>query len=75
MAASLIPCRRRPRHRRLFAFTDGNGITKPGMVRPLDTAGCTSVYMELWDVPTENFGRFIEKVQCGSRVGLSFARF
>jgi hypothetical protein len=46
----------------LFAFTDANGKTKPGMVRPLSKEGCTSVYLELWDVPIENFGKFIQQV-------------
>lgn len=32
------------------------------MVRPLNKERCTSVYLELWDVPIENFGKFIQQV-------------
>lgn len=49
--------------RRLFAFTDENGKTKPGMIRPLITDNCAAVHLELWDVPTENFGKFISQVR------------
>lgn len=47
---------------RLYAFTDDNGKTKPGMVRPLSHTECAAVYLELWDVPIENFGKFIQQV-------------
>lgn len=47
---------------RLFAFTDSNGKTKPGMIRPLDRSGCASIAMEIWDLPSENFGKFVSMV-------------
>ena len=33
------------------------------MVRPLDHTDCTAVDLEVWDVPIENFGKFIQQVR------------
>lgn len=52
---------------RLYAFTDTSGKTKPGMVRPLNNEGCNSVELEVWEMPIENFGRFIEQVSLGCK--------
>lgn len=32
------------------------------MVRPFDTKGCASIAMELWDLPSENFGAFLSLI-------------
>lgn len=47
---------------RLFAFTDAQGKTKPGMIRPLSKEGCSSIEMEIWEMPVENFGYFMTLV-------------
>lgn len=47
---------------RFFAFTDSNGKTKPGMIRPYTKDGCASIAMEIWDMPQEKFGSFISLV-------------
>ena len=43
----------------MYAFTDAAGKTKPGMVRVLDGEAGKDFYLELWDMPVENFGRFM----------------
>ena len=55
--------------RRLYAYTDANGKTKPGMVRPLDTTECAAVDLEVWDVPIENFGKFMLQVPAPLGIG------
>ena len=50
--------------RRLYAFTDAAGKTKPGMVAVTDGSG-TAVHMEIWEMPIENFGRFMLLVRGG----------
>jgi len=32
------------------------------MVRPFSQKGCSSVELEVWEMPIENFGRFIAQV-------------
>jgi allophanate hydrolase len=32
------------------------------MVRPLSAEGCSAVELEVWEMPVENFGRFIQQV-------------
>lgn len=32
------------------------------MIRPLPSEACSTVELEVWEMPTENFGRFIEQV-------------
>jgi hypothetical protein len=49
---------------RVYAFTDAAGKTKPGMIRVLD--GGADFHLELWDMPTENFGKFIAQVRAAS---------
>ncbi|KAG7674755.1 hypothetical protein Ndes2526B_g05016 [Nannochloris sp. 'desiccata'] len=69
LSASFVKaCQSAPAYK-LFAFTDANGKTKPGMVRPLSKEGCTSVYLELWDVPIENFGKFIQQIPAPLGIG------
>ncbi|KAL4858303.1 Allophanate hydrolase [Chlorella vulgaris] len=46
---------------KLYAFTDDNGKTKPGMVTVVDGSG-SAVYLEVWEMPIENFGHFILQV-------------
>ena len=57
--------------RRVYAFTDDAGKTKPGMVRVMEGDGGQDYYLELWDMPVENFGRFI--LQVGLLVGLQMS--
>lgn len=60
---------------RLYAFTDDTGKTKPGMVTVVDGSG-SAVYLEVWEMPIENFGHFIlqvcwrlSHVACGASSG------
>ncbi|PSC69639.1 allophanate hydrolase [Micractinium conductrix] len=46
---------------KLYAFTDAAGRTKPGMVAVTDGSGA-AVHLEVWDMPIENFGRFMLQV-------------
>ena len=46
---------------RLFAITDAvKKVTKPGMIRVAE--GGVRVYLEIWSVPIEQFGRFMVQV-------------
>jgi len=45
----------------LYAFTDAAGKTKPGMVAVTDGSG-TAVHLELWEMPIEKFGHFMQLV-------------
>ena len=48
---------------RLYAFTDANGKTKPGMVAlPPGSSGGAAVHLEVWEMPLENFGSFMVQV-------------
>ena len=52
-----------PPRRRLYAFTDAAGKTKPGMVAVTDGSG-GAVHLEVWEMPIENVGRFLVQVRC-----------
>ena len=53
---------------RLFALTDAaKKVSKPGMVRVAD--GGVRVFLEVWDVPSEAFGRFIVQVPAPLGIG------
>ena len=52
----------RPPRRRLYAFTDAAGKTKPGMVAVTDGSG-GAVHLEVWEMPIENVGRFLVQVR------------
>jgi len=53
---------------RLFALTDAaRGVAKPGMVRV--AAGGVRVYLEVWSVPVEQFGRFMLQVPAPLGIG------
>lgn len=54
--------------RRLYAFTDAGGKTKPGMVAVQDGSGA-AVHLEVWEMPIENFGRFMLQVTGGGARG------
>jgi allophanate hydrolase len=50
---------------KVYAFRDEAGKVKPGMIRQSpadDPQPGSSFYLELWDVPIENFGKFIVQV-------------
>lgn len=46
---------------RMYAITDAQRRTKPGMIKVRDGSG-TSIYLELFKLPTENVGRFLEQI-------------
>ncbi len=53
---------------RLFALTDAaRGTAKPGMVRV--AAGGVRVFLEVWSVPVEQFGRFMLQVPAPLGIG------
>lgn len=54
-----------PFRRRLYAFTDASGKTKPGMVAlpPSSGGGGAAVHLEVWEMPLESFGAFMLQVR------------
>jgi len=52
----------------VYAFTDG-GKTKPGMIRVGPVESGSDVFLVLWDMPMEHFGRFM--MQVGPSQGIS----
>ena len=54
-------CRTAPEYR-CYVITDPQGARKPGAVFVTDGSGA-ALEVEVWDIPLENFGRFIVRVQ------------
>src|SRR5262249_8573073 len=58
-------CRTEPAYR-LFAFPDANP-PKPGLVRTLE--GGSAIEVEVWELPSAEFGRFVASVPSPLTIG------
>lgn len=49
-------------HGRLYALQEDSGVQKPCVIRPYQTAGCSSIEVEIWELPLENVGEFVAMI-------------
>lgn len=53
---------------RLYVFQDATGKPKPGMIYVTDGSGA-SIDLEVWELPSENFGAFMQQVPAPLGIG------